>query len=111
MDGTTEPSSTPGNPVVPPGLIDVGRLSRAANVRPESVVTLTGTVEQGVESRSIVLLDGAGSPLAQLGGAGPGASYPLGARVEVTGRFVNGLRTTGQQGRPFRVDKLKVLEL
>lgn len=111
MDGATEPSSKPSskppNPVVGPGRIAAARLSRTAKSGQEGVVTLTGTVEQGVESTSVVLLDEAGSPLAQLGGAG--ASYPLGVRVEVTGRFVTGLRTTAQQGRPFRVEQLKVL--
>ncbi len=108
MDGSAEQSSSPGMVRVPPGFLTRKQVGAAADSAADSVVTLAGTVEQGVESRSIVLLDEAGSPLAQLSGR-PAAEYPLGLRVEVTGRFVTGLRTTAQQGRPFRVDELRVL--
>jgi hypothetical protein len=74
----------------------------------DGTVTLIGVVDQGVESRSIVLFDDVGNPLAQLSGR-PAGTYPFGARVQVTGRFVPELRTTAQQGRPFRVEDLAVL--
>ena len=108
MEETTGPTPPPSNKPVAPGLLVRKRVDPPSGADAESIVTLTGTVEQGVESRSIVLLDDARSPLAQLSGRSA-ENYPFGARVQVTGRFVTGLRTTAQQGRPFRVDELTVL--
>ena len=108
MDRITGPSSSLGGASVPPGMFARKGGGPAAEGGVDATVTLAGTVEQGVESRSIVLFDDAGSPLAQLSGR-PATEYPLGTRVQVPGRFVTGLRTTAQQGRPFRVDELKVL--
>jgi hypothetical protein len=108
VDRNTGLSTSPGSAPVPPELFTRKRLGPTAEGGVDALVTLAGTVEQGVESSSVVLLDEAGSPLAQLNGR-PAADYPLGIRVEVTGRFVTGLRTTAQQGRPFRVEEMKVL--
>lgn len=83
------------------------RLARPATEAAEAKrVTLLGIVEQGVEGRSVVLLDPEGSPLAQLLGR-PAADYRFGDQVRVTGRFVTGLLSGVQQGRPFEVETVE----
>ncbi len=86
-----------------------GRLNRAGRDDKSGAgrrVWLTGTVEQGVEDRSVVLLDGAGAPLAQLHGW-PREQFRFGAEVRVVGRFVPGLSSGAQQGRPFEVESIE----
>jgi len=72
------------------------------------VVTLRGTVQEGVEPRCILLADDAGTVLADLLG-GDATELTVGARVEVTGSFEHGVMTTCQQGLPFRVTAVNVL--
>lgn len=97
----SSPASNPsGRPVVPTAQ---SFASTSPATGRGATVTLTGTVEEGVESGCIVLLDDARNLIAQL--LGPATSaYPFGSRVQVTGRFVEGLLTTCQQGPPFMVD-------
>jgi hypothetical protein len=64
---------------------------------PRPPLTLTGTVEAGVE-RGCLLLDG----YLLLGG--DRTLIVAGARVTVTGRPEPGTLTTCQQGTPFRVE-------
>ncbi len=70
--------------------------------------TLTGRVEQGVEGRSVVLLDPNGAPLANLVGQSS-LDVPFGGEVRVTGRYLVGLSSAAQQGRPFEVETVDVL--
>jgi hypothetical protein len=64
--------------------------------------TLTGTVTAGVENNCVVLVDAAGTVLANLQGLDVTA-HPVGSEVEVTGTFEPDLMTTCQQGPPFEV--------
>ena len=69
-------------------------------------VTLEGTVREGVEASCLVLEDDNGTVLANLlGDDAPDITAALtsGAKVEVTGSFVEGVMTTCQQGQPFQV--------
>ncbi len=87
-----------------------GRMRRGASGAPGAAesrrLTLTGTVEQGVEGRSVVLLDSSGAPLADLVGR-PVQDYRLGAEVRVRGRYLTGLSSAAQQGRPFEVETIE----
>jgi hypothetical protein len=86
--------------------IQTGRLApRKAAV---GVVQLTGTVEQGVESGCIVLLDDSGSAIAQLMGMASSA-YSYGSRMQVTGEYVPGFLTKCQQGPPFTVHSVRLV--
>ena len=97
MDRSTGPSSSLGGASVPPGMFARKGGGPAAEGGVDATVTLAGTVELGVESRSIVLFDEAGSPLAQLSGR-PATEYPVGTRVQVTGDQGSG--TAPQQPAP-----------
>ena len=76
----------------------------AGSDKPKRQSQLRGVVRTGVERGSLVLLDDHGKLLAQLMGGDP-AVLADGLRVTVTGHFVTDLRTTVQQGVPFRVFK------
>ena len=65
-------------------------------------VTLTGTVREGVEASCLLLADDNGTVLANLLG-NDAPELRVGARVEVTGSFLEGVMTTCQQGLPFQV--------
>ena len=71
-------------------------------------VTLTGTVREGVEASCLLLADDSGTVLANLLG-NDGPELAVGARVEVTGSFLEGVMTTCQQGLPFQVTAVKAL--
>jgi hypothetical protein len=72
-----------------------------------SATTLTGTLQDGVESGCIVLVDDKGAVLANLIGL-DSASAPVGSTVEVKGKFSPDLMTTCQQGEPFTVASVEV---
>ena len=75
-------------------------------------VTLRGTVREGVEASCVLLVDDDGAVLANLlGNDAPEITAELttGARVEVTGSFLQGVMTTCQQGPPFQVTAVKAL--
>lgn len=72
--------------------------------RPGAVV-VSGVVEEGVESGSL-LLRGADGRLWQVGGA---RGLRPGLRVELVGRPAPGLLTTAQQGVPLAVASFRVL--
>ena len=75
-------------------------------------VTLRGTVREGVEASCVVLEDDNGTVLANLlGNDAPEltAALTAGAKVEVTGSFLEGVMTTCQQGPPFRLTAVKSL--
>ena len=72
-----------------------------------AATTLTGTLQAGVESGCIVLVDTTGAVLANLIGLDP-ASAPVGSTVQVKGRFSPDLMTTCQQGEPFTVASVEV---
>ena len=71
-------------------------------IAPGGATTLTGTVEAGVESGCIVLVGADGAVLANLIGI-DSATAPMGAMVEVSGKFQTDMMTTCQQGEPFAV--------
>ena len=73
-----------------------------------ATVQLTGTVEQGVESGCIVLLDDSGTAIAQLMGMASSA-FSFGSRMQVTGEYLQGLRTKCQQGPPFKVGSARLV--
>lgn len=81
----------------------------APSARPvdPGVVTLTGWVGRGVEHGCVVLLDSTGTVLANLVGL-PDRSPGFGTEVQVNGRFVTGMISFCQQGRPFRVTTIAV---
>ena len=86
--------------------IPAGRLApRRGEV---GTVHLTGTVEQGVESGCIVLLDDSGAAIAQLMGIASSA-FSYGSRMQVTGEYVPGFLTKCQQGRPFKVHSVRLV--
>jgi hypothetical protein len=72
-----------------------------------TATTLTGTLQAGVESGCIVLVDDQGAVLANLIGL-DAASAPVGSAVQVKGRFSPDLMTTCQQGEPFTVASVEV---
>ena len=72
-----------------------------------AATTLSGTMQAGVESGCIVLVDDTGAVLANLIGL-DAASAPIGSTVEVKGRFSPDLMTTCQQGEPFTVASVEV---
>jgi len=75
-------------------------------------VTLRGTVREGVEANCVVLEDDNGIVLANLlGDNAPDltAALAAGAKVQVTGSFLQGVMTTCQQGPPFQVTAVKAL--
>jgi hypothetical protein len=75
-------------------------------------VTLRGTVREGVEASCVLLADDDGTVLANLlGNDAPEITAELtaGAKVEVTGSFLQGMMTTCQQGPPFQVTAVKAL--
>jgi len=72
-----------------------------------AATTLTGTLQAGVESGCIVLVDDQGAVLANLIGL-DAASAPVGSAVQVKGRFSPDLMTTCQQGEPFTVASVEV---
>ncbi len=75
-------------------------------------MTLRGTVREGVEASCVVLEDDNGTVLANLvGNDAPELSAELvaGAKVEVTGSFLEGVMTTCQQGPPFQLTAVKSL--
>jgi len=79
-------------------------------------VTLQGTVREGVEASCVVLQDDNGTVLANLLGydapefaAALTVALTAGAKVEVTGSFLEGVMTTCQQGPPFEVTAVKAL--
>ena len=75
-------------------------------------VTLQGTVREGVEASCVVLQDDNGTVLANLLGYDApefAAALTAGAKVEVTGSFLEGVMTTCQQGPPFEVTAVKAL--
>ncbi len=71
-------------------------------------VTLRGTVREGVEAHCLLLADDSGTVLANLLGD-DSPQLTVGARVEVTGSFEEGLMTTCQQGPPFAVTSVRAL--
>jgi hypothetical protein len=70
-------------------------------------VTLRGTVTLGVERGTLLLDAGADGTYQVLGG--DRTVLRPGRRVEVSGRRMPHLRTTGQQGVPFRVTSARPL--
>ena len=73
-------------------------------------VTLRGTVRQGVEASCLLLADDDGTVLANLLGNDTSeltSALTAGAKVEVTGSFLEGVMTTCQQGPPFQVTAVK----
>lgn len=103
--GTIESSRavpTPGSTPAPGGTMS------PAPTKPLGPTSLTGTVEQGVESGCVVLLGEDGTALANLFGLDQ-ALAPFGARVRVTGSFVPDMMTTCQQGQPFEVTDVALL--
>jgi hypothetical protein len=71
-------------------------------------VTLRGTVREGVEASCVLLADDNGTVLANLLGS-DAPELTAGAKVEVTGSFLQGVMTTCQQGLPFQVTAVKAL--
>jgi len=71
-------------------------------------VTLRGTVREGVETGCVLLADDDGTVLANLLG-NDAPELTAGAKVEVTGSFLQGVMTTCQQGPPFQVTAVKAL--
>lgn len=92
--GPTLASPAPATP--PPSL----RPAPDRTVGPAEPVTVTGTVEEGVEPGCLVL-DG----YLLLGGRDRGIR--AGAKVIVTGRIQRDLVTTCQQGTPLRVETVR----
>lgn len=84
-----------------------GAASTTASAGSGAATTLSGTLQAGVESGCIVLLDDTGAVLANLIGL-DAASAPVGSTVEVKGRFSPDLMTTCQQGEPFTVASVEV---
>ena len=75
-------------------------------------VTLRGTVREGVEAGCVLLADDDGTVLANLlSNDAPELTAALtpGAKVEVTGSFLQGVMTTCQQGPPFQMTAVKAL--
>jgi len=72
-----------------------------------STTTLSGTIEEGVESGCVVLVGSDGAVLANLIDLDTAAA-PLGSEVEVTGTFEEDMMTTCQQGKPFSITTLEV---
>ena len=75
-------------------------------------VTLRGTVREGVEASCVVLEDNNGTVLANLlGDDAPDltAALTAGAKVQVTGSYLEGVMTTCQQGPPFQVTAVRAL--
>jgi hypothetical protein len=65
-----------------------------------------------VEASCVLLADDNGTVLANLLGADApelAAELTAGAKVEVTGSFLQGVMTTCQQGPPFEVTAVKAL--
>ncbi len=75
---------------------------------PGETVTLSGTLQSGVESGCVVLVDAEGAVLANLVDLDVSGAQ-IGADVEVTGSFNPDLMTTCQQGQPFEVTDFRVL--
>jgi hypothetical protein len=124
--GTTPPADEPGGPSVtssagqpspsaseglptptPSGAVPTDPAQPAPPVptggstdKPSAPMTLTGTVQAGVEP-NCVLLDG----YLLLGG--PREQLRSGSRVTVTGRVQKDVMTTCQQGTPFMVETAK----
>ena len=71
-------------------------------------MTLRGTVRDGVEASCLLLAADDGTVLANLLG-NDAPELTLGAKVEVTGSFLQGMMTTCQQGLPFEVTAVKAL--
>ncbi len=84
--------------------VDRAAIARAAGRQRDAAkpVRLRGTVRDGVERGSRVLLDDTGAVLAQLMGGPPGV-LTEGSVVTVIGVFRRDLLTTVQQGAPFQV--------
>jgi hypothetical protein len=89
----TPSGAVPGDPAQPVRPAPTG----GSTGKPTAPMTLTGTVQAGVEP-NCVLLDG----YLLLGG--PRDQLRAGNRVTVTGRVQAGLMTTCQQGTPFMVE-------
>lgn len=90
--------SAPSGAIVPTGTPAL----TAPSAAPGGAETLTGTVAAGVESGCIVLVGPDGAVLANLIGM-DAATAPMGAQVEVSGKFQTDMMTTCQQGLPFAV--------
>jgi len=95
----TTPTRTPGGslsasplPPASPGATGTARADQ----------TLTGRVQEGVESGCLVLVDDSGTVLANLIGFDP-TGVDVSGVIEVTGSFNPDLMTICQQGRPFEV--------
>jgi hypothetical protein len=84
-----------------------GAASVTASAGSGAATTLSGTLQAGVESGCIVLVDDKGAVLANLIGL-DAASAPVGSTVEVKGKYSPDLMTTCQQGEPFTVASVEV---
>lgn len=96
------PSSVPGSLTASPLAPDGSGATGPA--RGEQ--SLTGRIEDGVESGCTVLVDEAGTVLANLLDFDP-AGVDISGVVTVSGTFNPDLMTTCQQGRPFEVSSVR----
>jgi hypothetical protein len=112
---TPSPSPSPTPPIKRPGQIDpretpVPPSKPAAPSPPQPVqqrTRLVGTVKAGVEPGCLLLDAESGGDWLLLGG--DRQVLRVGARVEVLGIQAQGIVTTCQQGRPFRVMAARAL--